>query len=115
MNPDGRVGDKRVSARWSAESPIRYVLVHEAEGYQFLIDPRALWKPPRVLVRRSHAEAEIWLDEDNVSFMRSRLDADTERLVLALVSDNLDELLMWWYTLRDDVRRGRLERNVLVE
>ena len=26
-----------------------------------------------------------------------------------------DELLMRWYTLKEDVRRGRLERNVLVD
>jgi hypothetical protein len=115
MNPDGRVGDEHVCARWSAEAPIRYALVLEAEGCQFLIDPRALWKPPRVVVRRGHAEAEIWLDEDDVSFMRSSLDAHAERLVLALVSEKLEELLMWWYTLKDDVRRGRLERNVLVD
>ena len=115
MNPDGRIGETRICARSSAEGQMRYALVHEAEGFQFLIDPRALWKPPRVMVRRGHMEAEIWLDEDNPSFMRSRLDPNTERLVLALVKEKLDELLMWWYTLRDDVRRGRLERNVLVE
>jgi hypothetical protein len=115
MYPDGRIGDEHVCARSSAEGPMRYALVHEAEGFQFLIDPRALWKPPRVMVRRGHMEAEIWLDEDDLSFMRSRLDANTERLVLALVSEKLDELLMWWYALKDDVRRGRLERNVLVE
>jgi hypothetical protein len=115
MNPDGRVGDGHFSARWSAAAPIRYALVLEAEGCQFLIDPRALWKPPRVVVRCGHMEAEIWLDEDDVSFMRSRLDADAERFVLALVREKLDELLMWWCTLKDDVRRGRLERNVLVE
>ena len=115
MNPDGQVGDEDVTARWSTEASTRLALVLEAEGCQVLIDPRALWKPPRVVVRRGHAEAEIWLDEDNVSFMRSRLDAHAERLVLALVKENLDELLMWWYTLRDDVRRGRLERHVLVD
>ena len=115
MNPDGRDGGEHVSPQWSDEAPARYALVLEAEGCQFLIDPRALWKPPRVMVRRGHAEAEIWLDEDDVSFMRSRLDAQAERLVLALVKENIDELLMWWYTLKDDVRRGRLERNVLVD
>jgi len=115
MNRDGRAGDEHVSARWSPEAPIRFALVLEAEGCQFLIDPRALWKPPRVVVRRGHVEAEIWLDEDDFSFMRSRLDPHAERLVLALVTEKLDELLMWWYSLKDDVRRGRLERNVLVE
>lgn len=47
-----------------------YALVLEAEGFEFLMDTRELWKPPRVLVRGGRVEAEIWLDEDNVSFMK---------------------------------------------
>lgn len=95
--------------------PIMFALVLERDGFKVLIDPLALWKPPRVLVRRGAAEAEIWLDEGDLSFLRSRFRPDEERLALALVRENLDELLMWWCTLKDDVRRGRLERNLLVD
>jgi len=93
-----------------------YALVLETDGFRFLIDPRDLWRPPRVLVRRGYAETEIWLSEDDISVMKpGRLIGRDEQRALELVRDNIDDLLMWWSTLKDDVRRGRLERNVLVD
>lgn len=93
-----------------------YALVLEAEGFQFLIDPRDLWKPPRVLVRRSYAEGEVWLDEHDISYVKpSKFSSRDERRVLALVNEHFDDLLMWWCSLKNDVRRGRLERNVMVD
>lgn len=92
-----------------------YALVLEAEGFQFLIDPAMLWKPPRVVVRRGYLQTEVWLDETDISFMRpSKFSVRDQTLILKLVEAHLDELLSWWVSLKDDVRRGRLERNVLV-
>lgn len=115
MHRDRRADREHSTSTRSSEASVRHALVLETRGFQFLIDPRALWKPPRVLVRRGFMEAEVWLGEDDVSFMRSGLDEHDERVVLALVRENLDELLMWWCALKDDVRRGRLERNTLVD
>jgi hypothetical protein len=91
-------------------------LVLQTDGFDFLIDTRDLWKPPRVLVRRGVREAEVWLWDDDVEFMKPTtfLEEDEAR-ILALVEIHCDELLMWWAELRNDVRRGRLERNVLVD
>jgi hypothetical protein len=93
-----------------------YALVLEAEGYEFLIDPRDLWKPPRVLVRRGRATAEVWLDEDytEITWARSLSQPEQEH-ILALTKDNIDDLLTSWCSLKDDVRRERLERNLLVD
>ncbi len=97
--------------------PVRmYALILEAEGYEFLIDPALLWKPPRVLVRRGYMQAEVWLDETDVSFMKpNRFSVRDQTLILKLVRENIDDLLMQWHSLKDDVRRGRLERNALVD
>ena len=93
-----------------------YALVLETEGFQFLIDPALLWKPPRVLVRSGYLEAEVWLDETDISFMKpSRISVREQTRILELVRENFDDLLMWWVSLKDDVRRGRLERNVLID
>jgi hypothetical protein len=93
-----------------------YALVLEIDDFEFLIDTRDLWKPPRVLVRRGYADAEVWLDEDDVSFAKpSRFIPRDERRVLAMVRANLEDLLGAFYSLKDDARRGRLERNVLVD
>jgi hypothetical protein len=92
-----------------------YALVLEEDGYEFLIDTRDLWKPPRVLVRRGYADGEVWLDEDDVSFVKSRFLPRDEKRVLALVREHIDDLLMRFLTLKDDVRRGRLGRNLLVD
>lgn len=94
-----------------------FALVLEADGFQFLIDPRDLWKPPRVIVRRGYMEAMVWLDETDVSFMKpSKLSVRDQSKILALVRENLDELISWWCELKNDVRRGRLEqRNVMVD
>ena len=93
-----------------------YALVLEAEGFQFLIDPRDLWKPPRLIVRRGYLAAAVWLDESDISFMKpSKFSVRDQTRILALVRENTDDLLMRWVSLKDDVRRGRLERNVLVD
>ena len=90
-------------------------LVLETGGFEFLIDTHELWKPPRVHVRRGCAYADVWLDEDDVSFMKSKFHLHDEKRVLALVREHLDDLLYAWCSLKDDVRRGRLGRNLLVE
>jgi uncharacterized protein DUF4160 len=91
-----------------------YALVLEADGYDVLIDPRDLWKPPRVLVRRGWLEAEVWLDD--VSFRRpGKFGEREEKRILALVRENQDDLMEAWFHLKDDVRRDRLDRNVLVD
>lgn len=91
-----------------------YALVLEIDRFELLIDTRLLWKPPRVLVRRGYQEAEVWLDETDISIMRSKFGERDEEVVLTLVRDNFDDLLCWWCSLKDDVRRDRLERNTLV-
>ena len=93
-----------------------YALIMETEDFQFLIDPALLWKPPRVLIRRGHLRTEVWLDETDISFMKpSKFSVRDQTRILQLVRENFDDLLMWWCTLKDDVRRGRIERNVLVD
>lgn len=94
-----------------------YALVLEVEDYEFLIDTRDLWKPPRVLVRRGYAEGEVWLDETDVSWSRPSKfgKRSEEEHVLGLVREHIDDLLYRWIGLKDDARRGRLERNVLVD
>ena len=93
-----------------------YALVLEAEGFEFLVDPALLWKPPRVTVRQGYLCAEVWLDETDISFVKpSRLSVRDQTRILRLVRENFDELLMWWVALKNDVRRGRLERNLLVD
>ncbi len=92
-----------------------YALVLEAEGFQFLIDPALLWKPPRLLVRRGYTQTEVWLDETDISFLKaSKFSVRDQTLILKLVEEHLDELLGRWALLKDDMRRGRLERNVLI-
>lgn len=93
-----------------------YALVLETDGYQFLIDPALLWKPPRVLVRRGCVRTEVWLDETDISFIKaSKFSVRDQTLILGLVRENLAELLMCWSSLRNDARHGRLERNALIE
>jgi hypothetical protein len=93
-----------------------YALVQEADGFEFLIDPQMLWKPPRVLVRRGYLTTEVWLDETDISFMKaSKFSVRDQSLILKLVRENFDDLLAMWASLKNDVRMGRLERNVLVE
>jgi hypothetical protein len=93
-----------------------YALVLETESFEFLIDPELLWKPPRVLVRRGYQQTEVWLDETDISFMKpSKFSVRDQTRILQLVRENFDDLMMWWVTLKDDVRRGRLERNLLVD
>jgi hypothetical protein len=93
-----------------------YALILEVEGLEFLVDPALLWKPPRVTVRQGYLSAEVWLDETDISFVKpSRLSVRDQTRILRLVRENFDELLMCWCSLKNDVRRGRLERNVLVD
>ncbi|MGQ0563242.1 MAG: hypothetical protein ACT443_15385 [Gemmatimonadota bacterium] len=93
-----------------------YALVLETDGFEFLIDPRDLWKPPRLVVRRGWQSAEVWLDENDVSFLKpSRFSVRDQTLILRLVRENIDDLSMSWMSLKNDVRMGRLERNALVE
>ncbi|MGH7460712.1 MAG: DUF4160 domain-containing protein [Longimicrobiales bacterium] len=92
-----------------------YALVLETDGFEFLIDPAELWKPPRVLVRRGWNEAEVWLDEEVEVRKPGRFSRQDEARILGLVSTHLEDLLNCWFRLKDDVRRDRLDRNHLVE
>lgn len=94
----------------------RYALAHEEEGLQFLIDPALLWGPARVLVRRGGGDAEVWLDDGDLSLTRpSRFPPALERRALELVRQNLEDLSSLWYHLRNDARRGRLSRNAFTD
>jgi hypothetical protein len=93
-----------------------YALVLETDGFEFVIDPRDLWKPPRVIVRRGYLRTEVWLDETDISFLKpSKFSVRDQQLILRLVRENIDDLLYSWADLKNDVRRGRLDRNVLVD
>ena len=93
-----------------------YALVLETEGFQFLIDEHDLWKPPRAVVRRGYIETTVWLDETDISFLKpSKFSVRDQERILALTRENFDELLCWWCNLKNDVRRGRFERNVLID
>lgn len=93
-----------------------YALVLESDGFEFLIDTRDLWRPAWVYVRRGCETADVWLDDDDVSFVRPpRLRPGDQERVLEIVREHVDDLNMAWLSLKDDVRRGRLERNLMVE
>jgi len=93
-----------------------YALVHEEEDFQFLVDPRDLWRPPRLIIRRGYVTAEVWLDEEDISFMKpNKFSVRDQTRILAIVRENADDLLDYWASLKNDVRMGRLERNVLVD
>ncbi len=95
---------------------MHYALVLETEGFEFLIDTRDLWRPEWVLVRRGLESADVWLDDEDVSFAAPpRLRPADQKRVLAIVRAHLDDLLMAWISLKDDVFRGRLGRNLLVD
>ena len=89
-------------------------LVLEQDGFAVLIDTRLLWKPPRVLVRRGYSEAEIWLDEQDISVLHSKFSQRDDAKLLDLVRENFDDLFGCWCELKNDVRRDRLDRNALV-
>ena len=93
-----------------------FALVLERAGFEFLIDTRDLWRPAYVYVRRGLERGAVWLDDDEVSFVTQPPYGRSEReRVVALVRQHVDDLLMAWHSLRDDVRRGRLGRNTLVD
>lgn len=107
----------RLESYWGAPAG-PYVLTLEVEDFEFLVEPRLLWGPPRVLVRRGGRTAEVWLDADNVVFSScrpSRLSRFEERRVLGMVKEHLDELRSAWFDIREDARRGWLERHLLVD
>jgi hypothetical protein len=90
----------------------RYVVAMEIADLEFLMDPRLFYGPPRLLVRRGGQTAEVWLDEDDLRFIRTGpfTEADRRR-ILALVETHVDELIAWWFHFREDFKRGRLRRN----
>lgn len=94
----------------------RYVLVLEMDDFEFLLDPGHFWGPPRVVVRRGSGEAEAWLYEEGVELTRpSRFGRFAERRALDLVRDHAEELRDAWFRVREDDKRGRLGRNLLVD
>jgi hypothetical protein len=93
-----------------------YALVHHADGLEFLVDPRDLWKPPRIIVRRGYQQTVVWLDETDISFMKpSKFSVRDQQHILKLVREHFDDLLDAWGSLKNDARTDRLERNTLIE
>jgi hypothetical protein len=93
-----------------------YARVLATDGFEFLIDLRQLWKPPRLIVRRGHLQIEVWLDETDVSFLKaSRFSVRDQHLILTLVRVHFNELRSAWNDLKNDARSGRLDRHLLVE
>lgn len=93
-----------------------YALVMYEDGFEFLVDPRDLWRPPRLFVRRERCVAEVQLEEGDVCLIRAGGFSDPDRRkILLLVEEYVDELLMAFYSLKNDVRCGRLARNTLVD
>jgi hypothetical protein len=90
----------------------RYAVAMEIADLELLMDPRLLYGPPRLLVRRGGKTAEVWLDSDDLRFSRTGpfTEADRRR-ILALVEKHGDELIGWWFHFREDFKRGRLRRN----
>ncbi len=94
---------------------MHFALVLETDGFEFLIDTRELWRPPCVYLRRGIEFYAVWLEEE-IGFVKPTRLAPAEREhVLALVREHADDLLDTWFSLMDDVRQGRLGRNLLVE
>ena len=93
-----------------AESFHGRALVLEVDDYEFVIDTADLWKPARVTVRRGAAEAQFWIDEDaGLAGLRRAIPQEIERMQ-ALVREHHDDLFGSWVELKNDARRGRLEK-----
>ena len=85
-----------------------YVRACEIDGYEFLVDCGMLYKPASIVVQRGYSRAEIYLS-DPVSIRRMGHFSEKEiSRILDLVEANQDELLGWFYNVREDEKRGRL-------
>ena len=94
----------------------RFALVKEVDDVEFLVDPRLLWGPPRLVVRRGLRVAEIWLHPEGPEASRpGSIGVVEERRLLVLVAEHLDDLTSAWFDLREDRRRGRPRRNLFVD
>ena len=89
-----------------------FVRGSDIDGYGILIDCAAFYKPACIIVERGIYRAEIYLS-DPVSVRRPGRFSDSEiATIMDLVEANQDDLLDWFYGVREDARRGRLrERN----
>ena len=93
----------------------RYALVHEEGGYEFLVDTHKLYGLSLITVRRGQHKCVVWIDEPEVEIEHSEFSEQETAAVKALAEQNADDLLMWFLTIRNDWKRDRLERNVLID
>ena len=92
-----------------------YVRACEIDGYEFLVDCGMLYKPASIVAQKGYNRAEIYLSEP-VSVRRWGKFSEKEmNQILDIVEQHQDELLDWFYNVREDEKRGRLlERHTLV-
>ncbi|HUP88273.1 MAG TPA: hypothetical protein VM100_02930 [Longimicrobiales bacterium] len=84
---------------------------------EFLIDTQRLHTISHVIVRRGRLKCEVSLYGDDTEAEIRFSDfkqADNDR-ILALVLLHFEELITWWYEVRNDWKRERLERNTLID
>lgn len=85
-----------------------FVRGSDIDGYSVMIDCAAFYKPAAIIVERGICRAEIYLS-DPVSVRRPGRFSDSEMAkIMDLVEANQEELLDWFYGVREDARRGRL-------
>ena len=107
---------RRLERMEEAVAPGMFALVKKIDDVEFLVDPQLLWGPPRVAVRRGSGVLEVWLDPEGPEVSRpGAFTVFEQRRLVALVAEHLDDLTSAWFNLREDRRRGRLRRNLLVD
>lgn len=115
--PCGVSNLRRMTWRRHSKYLPRYALVHEESGFEFLIDTHRLHSISHVIVRRGRKTCEVNLygDETSAEVHFSDFHRRDDDRILALVLLRFEELITWWYEIRNDWKRDRLERNVLVD
>lgn len=93
----------------------RFALVHEEDGYEFLVDTHKLRGLSLITVRRGRRRCVVWVDEDEVTVEDTDFCAAETSRICALAQNNRDDLQMWFLSVRNDWKRDRLERNCLVD
>ena len=91
-----------------------FVWACEIDGYEFLVDCGALYKPASIVVQRGIYRAEIYLSEP-ASVRRTGKFSDKEMArILDIVEENQDELSDWFYNVRHAEKRGSLRERYTV-
>lgn len=93
----------------------RYALVHEEGGYEFLVDTHKLNSLSLIRIRRGRRSCVVWIDDDEVVIESTDFGEDETSRIRDLAEESHDDLLMWFLTIRNDWKWGRLERNCLVD